>query len=198
MYSNATQENIEDFGIISLMYHRFEENKYPSTNIRLNDFLNHLEIIQNENIHFIDPKNYEEELTSNKKKRKVLLTIDDGFLSFYENAWPVLKKKKIPFILFVNTREVGSFNYMNWDQIKEVDKENFVEMRITPTDPQTRPVLACNLEFDKSSNGVPKFIHNGANYQSLGVSPCDPPLPPYAARRAFPSCWHGESPPCAG
>ena len=30
LYSNH-QENIEDFGIISLMYHRFEENKYPST-----------------------------------------------------------------------------------------------------------------------------------------------------------------------
>ena len=27
-------ENIEDFGLISLMYHRFEENKYPSTNIK--------------------------------------------------------------------------------------------------------------------------------------------------------------------
>jgi len=27
--------------------------------------------------------------------------------------------------------------------------EHFVEMRITPTNPQTRPVLACNLEFDK-------------------------------------------------
>ena len=128
LYSNVSQENIEDFGIISLMYHRFEENKYPSTNIRLNDFLNHLKIIQNENIHFIDPRNYEEELISNKKKRKVLLTIDDGFLSFYQNAWPILKKKKIPFILFVNTREVGSFNYMSWDQIKEIDKENFVEI----------------------------------------------------------------------
>ena len=70
LYSNVSQENIEDFGIISLMYHRFEENKYPSTNIRLNDFLNHLKIIQNENIHFIDPRNYEEELISNKKKEK--------------------------------------------------------------------------------------------------------------------------------
>ena len=63
--------------------------------------------------------------------------------------------------------------------------EHFVEMKITPTNPQTRPVLACNLEFDKSNNGVPKFTHNGANYQSLGVSPCDPPLPPYAVNSNF-------------
>ena len=61
------------------MYHRFEENKYPSTNIKINDFLKHLEIIQNNNIEFINPKNFERELLTNKKKRKILLTIDDGF-----------------------------------------------------------------------------------------------------------------------
>ena len=58
----------------------------------------------------------------------MLLTIDDGFLSFYENAWPILKKKQIPFILFVSTREVGSSGYMNWEQIKTLAKENFVEI----------------------------------------------------------------------
>ncbi len=110
------------------MYHRFEENKYPSTNIRISDFKKHIEIIENEDIDFVNPKSFEEELYSNKKKRKVLLTIDDGFLSFYKNAWPILKEKKIPFILFVSTREVGSYNYMNWEQIKELQKENFVEI----------------------------------------------------------------------
>ena len=127
-YSNVIQENIEDYGIISLMYHRFEENKYPSTNIRLNDFLKHLEIIKNSNIEFVNPKNFEKELNSKRKERKILLTIDDGFLSFYENAWPVLKERKIPFILFVSTKEVGSTNYMSWGQIKEISKENFVEI----------------------------------------------------------------------
>jgi len=128
LYSNSLNDDIDDFGIISLMYHRFEENKYPSTNIKINDFKEHLKIIEDNKISFVDPKNFEDELFKNKKQRKILLTIDDGFSSFYENAWPILKKKKIPFILFVNTREVGSFNYMTWDQIKEVSKENFVEI----------------------------------------------------------------------
>ena len=128
MYSNTSQENIKDYGIISLMYHRFEENKYPSTNIKINNFLKHLEIIQNNNIEFINPKNFEEELIENKNKRKILLTIDDGFSSFYKNAWPILKERKIPFILFVNTREVGSYNYMSWKEIKEISKEDFVEI----------------------------------------------------------------------
>lgn len=128
MYSDTGKISIEDYGLISLMYHRFEENKYPSTNIKILDFKKHLEIIQKSNINFINPKDLEKELSNNKKQRKILLTIDDGFLSFYNNAWPVLKKKKIPFILFVSTREVGSFNYMNWDQIKEIAKEDFVEI----------------------------------------------------------------------
>jgi len=110
------------------MYHRFEENKYPSTNIKISDFKKQLEIIQKNSIKFINPKNFQKEISSNKKQRKVLLTIDDGFLSFYENAWPILKKDKIPFILFVSTREVGSLNYMNWDQIKEISEEDFVEI----------------------------------------------------------------------
>ena len=126
--ANASTKSIEDFGIISLMYHRFEENKYPSTNIKKNDFLQHLKIIEENNIKFIKPDNFENELKNNKNHRKILLTIDDGFLSFYENAWPVLKEKKIPFILFISTREVGAFNYMTWDQIREISKEDFVEI----------------------------------------------------------------------
>jgi peptidoglycan/xylan/chitin deacetylase (PgdA/CDA1 family) len=128
LYSNSPLEEIEDFGIISLMYHRCEENKYPSTNIKIIDFKKHLEIIEENKIKFINPKNFEDELKNNKLQKKILLTIDDGFLSFYENAWPILKNKKIPFILFISTREVGNFNYMSWEQIKEISKENFVEI----------------------------------------------------------------------
>ncbi len=128
MYSSLETEKIDDFGIISIMYHRFEENKYPSTNIKMNDFMEHLKIIEKGDIEFVNPKNFENDLKNKKKERKILLTIDDGFSSFYNNAWPILKKKKIPFILFVSTREVGSFNYMTWDQIREINKEEFVEI----------------------------------------------------------------------
>ena len=110
------------------MYHRFDESKYPSTNIQLNVFKEQIKIIEEAGIKFIHPKDFSENLSNNKKKRKLLLTIDDGLLSFYKKAWPILREKKIPFILFVNTREVGSFNYMNWDQILELYKNDFVEI----------------------------------------------------------------------
>ena len=110
------------------MYHRFDEEKYPSTNIQLEIFKEQLKIIDEQGIKFIHPKNFKQSLSNNKKERKILLTIDDGLQSFYNNAWPILKKKEIPFILFVNTREVGSFNYMDWNQIKEIHQSEFAEI----------------------------------------------------------------------
>ncbi len=127
-YSSLNAKTFNDYGLISIMYHRFNESKYPSTNIQLQVFKEQLKIIENEGIRFIHPKNFRKSLSENKNERKVLLTIDDGLLSFYQNAWPILKEKKIPFILFVNTREVGSFNYMNWSQILELHESDLVEI----------------------------------------------------------------------
>ena len=110
------------------MYHRFEENKYPSTNIRMNEFKQHLKLIKQNKIKFVNPSNFEKELNNSKNQRKILLTIDDGYTSFYENAWPILKASKIPFILFVSTREVGKRGYMSWEQINEIAEYDFVEI----------------------------------------------------------------------
>ena len=80
------------------MYHRFGENKYPSTNIKIDIFKKQLELIEVNNIEYYDPANFDSEYFIPKKNHKILITIDDAFLSFYENAWPILKKKRIPFI----------------------------------------------------------------------------------------------------
>ena len=108
------------------MYHRFEENKYPSTNIKNEVFLQHLEEINNSNIEFITYQKFEKIIETEIKKNYLLLTIDDAFESFYINAWPVLKNKKIPFILFVSTREIGKYGYMTWNQIKELEANELV------------------------------------------------------------------------
>ena len=69
------------------------------------------------------------ELSNNFKtpkiKKEILITIDDGFKSFYKEAWPYLKANKIPFILFVSTEPVGKNGYMTWNQIKEIAAEKF-------------------------------------------------------------------------
>ncbi len=108
------------------MYHRFNESKYPSTNIQMNVFREQIELIRNSQFTFYDPKEFEKDFEKPKTQKKILLTIDDAFSSFYNEAWPFLKKNKIPFILFVSTQPVGKKGYMTWGQIKEIEKYDFV------------------------------------------------------------------------
>ena len=104
------------------MYHRFNENKYPSTNIKMDIFDKQMISIRELGYNFADPKHLIDEFDNPKKKKQILITIDDGFKSFYNEAWPYLKKNRIPFILFVSTEPVGRNGYMTWDEIKEIDE----------------------------------------------------------------------------
>ena len=88
-------------------------------------FKKQIEIIKRNNFEFFDPKNFSEEFKKVKTDKKILITIDDAFLSFYENAWPFLKENQIPFILFTSTDFIGKKGYMNIDQLREVEKESF-------------------------------------------------------------------------
>jgi peptidoglycan/xylan/chitin deacetylase (PgdA/CDA1 family) len=107
------------------MYHRFNEAKYPSTNIQMDIFKRQIEIIKDSNYKFNNPSEFEKMFNTPKIKKEILITIDDAFLSFYQEAWPFLKKNKIPFILFVSTEPVNKRGYMTWSQIREVESEDF-------------------------------------------------------------------------
>ena len=107
------------------VYHRFGENDYPSTNIRINQFKKHLDELTKNNYNVVSTEEIINALTNNKDlpEKTVALTIDDAFFSIYKKAWPLLKEKKLPFTIFVSTGPLrsNSKNYMNWEQIKEMD-----------------------------------------------------------------------------
>ena len=90
--SNSDENNSKyysgDSGILSLMYHRFNENKYPSTNIRMDIFKEQMETIKNLNYKYYNPKILSMNLDKPKIRKEILITIDDGFKSFYNEAWP--------------------------------------------------------------------------------------------------------------
>ena len=58
--SKAEENNIKlfssDEGVLSIMYHRFDEFKYPSTNIQMNVFMKHIQLIVDSNYNFIHPE----------------------------------------------------------------------------------------------------------------------------------------------
>ena len=59
-------------------------------------------------------------------RKSVVLTFDDGYQSFREYAYPVLKKLGFPATLFVYTDYVGTGrNALTWEQLKSLAAEGF-------------------------------------------------------------------------
>ena len=105
-----------------LMYHRFGEDKYPSTNIKLNQFLEHVDEISKPKYNVISLDNALKAIENIKliKDRSVVITIDDAYSSVYKHAWPILKKYNLPFTLFVSTDVIDNKipGYMTWEEIR--------------------------------------------------------------------------------
>jgi len=171
--SNAEQNNSkyysDDFGTLSLMYHRFNENKYPSTNIQMDIFKKQIEIIKDKKYVFENPKNFDLKFKNPKNDKKILITIDDAFSSFYKNAWPYLKANKIPFILFVSTDSIGKNGYMTWQQLKEIEKENFAFLGNHSHSHDYLVDLNFN-DFKKDINKSIKIFKNEVGYNPIFFS----------------------------
>ena len=108
-------------GVSTFMYHRFGENKYPSTNVSETQFLSHIDYILKNNINVLSLEEVIETLKNKRKfkKKSVAFSVDDAYSSFYEIAWPIFREKNIPVTLFVSTDIIdkSTNGYMSWDEI---------------------------------------------------------------------------------
>ena len=132
-------------------------------------FKKQIEIIKRNNFEFFDPKNFSEEFNKVKTDKKILITIDDAFLSFYENAWPFLKENQIPFILFTSTNFIGKKGYMNIDQLREVEKESFAYLG----NHSHMHEYMVTFDFNKFTNDIDRSIeifNNLFNYNPIFFS----------------------------
>ena len=152
-------------GIVSIAYHRFNETKYPSTNTKMDIFRRHIDIIKSSDHIFLNGIDMPDIFSKEKKQKKILLTIDDGYSSFYKYAWPFLKKEKIPFIIFISTEAIGKKGYMSWSQIKEIEKYNFV----TIGNHSHSHDYLVNFSFDEFKKDIDKSIQIFKN--NLGYNP---------------------------
>lgn len=110
------------FTAIGLVYHRFGDDRYPSTNTQIDVFEQQIKYLKSQ--HFLFSKASAVNLAANKfpNKKQVVITIDDGYRSFYTDGFPVLKKYQVPATLFINTESVGWKDYLTWEQIKQLAK----------------------------------------------------------------------------
>ncbi|MBU1031721.1 polysaccharide deacetylase family protein [Patescibacteria group bacterium] len=58
--------------------------------------------------------------------KPIVLTFDDGYIDFYTNAFPILRRFNFHAVSFIPTGLIGKGYYMNWDQIKEIAASGLV------------------------------------------------------------------------
>jgi len=109
----------------SFIYHRFNDFRYPSTNISAEVFQAQLDFLQERNYPVITHGEIARRLEAGEPlpEHGVALSIDDAFVSFAEVAMPILRKSGFPVTLFVNSDAVGSPGYLDWDQLKRLHEE---------------------------------------------------------------------------
>ncbi len=61
--------------------------------------------------------------------RPVVLTFDDGYIDFYINAFPILKRFNVHATSFLPTQLVGTGYYMNWNQVTELQSSGLISFQ---------------------------------------------------------------------
>ncbi|SCA56329.1 Predicted xylanase/chitin deacetylase [Candidatus Terasakiella magnetica] len=113
-----------------VMYHRFGESDYPATNITMEQFETHINEIKTGGYEVLPLPELVEKLKFGQPlaDKTLSITIDDGYASIYEKAYPKFKEAGIPFTIFISTDAIdrGYARHLNWKQIKEMAADPLV------------------------------------------------------------------------
>lgn len=112
-----------------LMYHSFrvEEDKLipyvdPKT------FAYQMEFFSRSNYNIVGPDKVIAYMTKKEKMppKTAVITADDGYYSFYKNAYPVLKKYNLPATIFIATDKIGRPGYLGWKELREMSDSGLI------------------------------------------------------------------------
>ena len=114
------------------LYHRFGDDRYPSTNTSVEELKKHFEYFKTHNYKVVPIEDIITKLHNKEviPSNWVALTIDDAYKSFYENGLPLFKEYNYPFSLYTQVagRENKNSSIMHWEQLKELTKYGTVEL----------------------------------------------------------------------
>jgi peptidoglycan/xylan/chitin deacetylase (PgdA/CDA1 family) len=106
-----------------LCYHRFEDNCSSPMCLPGATFERQMKYLKDNGYHVISPEQLLAFLQFRQAlpKKSVMITIDDGYRSVYNVAYPILRKYGFPATFFIYTNYVGvSSKSITWDQLKEM------------------------------------------------------------------------------
>lgn len=144
----AENSKIDATTLTVIGYHEITDHKdalIPSYAVTTQQFSEHIDWLQKNGYHFI---NVDQLLKAHQGKytlptKPVLLTVDDGYQSFYQNAYPIIRAKKIPVVLAVvgswlepkadqkvdfGGDEITRNKILSWNELKEMQNSGFVEI----------------------------------------------------------------------
>ena len=114
------------------VYHRFGDDKHPSTNTSLTQLKNDFEYFRKNNYEVVPLSTLVKTIQDGKEvpANWVVLTIDDAYKSFYTNGLEIFKEYGYPFSLFVYVKATDEKygDFMTWDMLKEVLPYGEVEL----------------------------------------------------------------------
>ena len=106
-----------------LLYHRFDENRFPTTTTSSAQFEQHMAYLKSHGYTVLTMDQLADCVEGRRPvpEKAVVITIDDGFISEHEKAVPILRKYGYPFSIFVFTNAIGKKNYMSWEQKRQME-----------------------------------------------------------------------------
>ncbi len=111
---------------VILQYHHFSDETPAVTSVTPEQFDHHLDYLRSNNFTVMPLREVVAALENHRElpDRCVSLTVDDAYVSVYENAFPRLARLGWPLTVFVNTEAVdnGIAAYMTWDQMRELSR----------------------------------------------------------------------------
>jgi len=121
-----------------LMYHHLQEEPERGDILSPRQFERQMALLAEHGFQVISAEEYAAFVLEGAKvpDNAVLLTFDDGYASFYELAYPVLKKFGYPAINFVivsgaDQRDKPGIQKLTWDQMREMQKHGIAFMNHT-------------------------------------------------------------------
>ena len=111
--------------VMVLCYHRLEEKPRPKDPLAITpaEFEKEMQQLKDANFSVVPMQDFLAWRRGDKEipAKSAVITIDDGYVSGYDTAWPILKKFNYPFTMFVYVNYVGSGGKsINWDQLAEM------------------------------------------------------------------------------
>jgi len=112
---------------VALMYHRFADDRFPSTNIRTEQLVAQLDYLTENDYNVIGIEEFMRAMTDGTPlpERAVLITVDDAYQSVYDVGHPLFQQYGFPYTVFVASDPVddGLNDYMTWETMRAMQAD---------------------------------------------------------------------------